>query len=141
MAAMGVGALVAGISLAVRGEGRRKGRLLLVNRWFFSAGVAGLALAPSLTVAVVALAVSGYAVITQLAITNTLIQQTAPDHLRGRIVSGYTWALGGFWPLGALLMGTLGDRLGAATATGIAAGGSALLAALGLWWFPETGEL
>jgi MFS family permease len=141
MAAMGVGALVAGISLAVRGEGRRKGRLLLVNRWLFSAGVAGLALAPSLTIAVVALAVSGYAVITQLAITNTLIQQTAPDHLRGRIVSGYTWALGGFWPLGALLMGTLGDRLGAATATGIAAGGSALLAALGLWWFPETGEL
>jgi MFS family permease len=141
MAAMGVGALVAGISLAVRGEGRGKGRLLLMNRWLFSAGAAGLALSPSLTVAFVALAVSGYAVITQLAITNTLIQQTAPDHLRGRIVSGYTWALGGFWPLGALLMGTLGDRLGAAAATGIAAGGSAILAGLGLLWFPETGEL
>ncbi|HET7009912.1 MAG TPA: MFS transporter [Anaerolineales bacterium] len=141
MAAMGVGALVAGVSLAIRGEWRGKGRWLLINRWLFSGGVAGLALAPSLPWAVLALGVSGYAVITQLAITNTLIQQTAPDHLRGRIVSGYTWALGGFWPLGALLMGTLGDRLGATTATGIAAAGSALLALLGWVWFPEATEL
>jgi MFS family permease len=141
MAAMGVGALLAGISLAVRGEGRGKGRLLLANRWLFSVGVGGLALAPSLPVAVIALAVSGYAVITQLAITNTLIQLTAPDHLRGRIVSGYTWALGGFWPLGALLMGSLGDRLGAVTATGLAAAGSAVLALLGWMWFPEATEM
>ena len=141
MSAMGVGALVAGVSLAVRGEGRGKGRSLLLNRWLFCAGAGGLALAPSLPWALLALAVSGYAVITQLAITNTLIQQTAPDHLRGRIISGYTWALGGFWPLGALLMGWLGDRLGSPAATGIAAAGSAVLATLGLFWFPETSEL
>ena len=136
--AMGAGALVAGVLLAFRGEGRGMGRQLVLNRWVFSASVAVLALARTPTLAMAALAVSGYAVITQLAITNTLIQKTAPDHLRGRIVSGYTWALGGFWPLGALLMGYLGDRLGASAATGLAAGGSALLALLGMVWFPET---
>jgi MFS family permease len=141
MSAMGVGALAAGLSLAVRGGGRGKGRLLLANRWLFSVGVGGLALAPTLWVALLAIAVSGYAVITQLAVTNTLIQLTAPDHLRGRIVSGYTWALGGFWPIGALLMGSLGDRLGAPAATGLAAAGSALLALLGWIWFPESTEM
>lgn len=140
-AAMGVGALAAGVSLALRGAGPGIGRQLVFNRWLFSGGVAVLALSRSLPLALAALAVSGYAVITQLAITNTLIQQTAPDRLRGRIVSGYTWALGGFWPLGALLMGALGDRLGAPAATGIAAGGSALLAVLGMAWFPETAEM
>ncbi|HSB90733.1 MAG TPA: MFS transporter [Anaerolineales bacterium] len=140
-AAMGVGALVAGVSLALRGEGRGVGRQLIASRWIFSGSVAALALAPTLPLAMAALVVSGYAVITQLAITNTLIQKTAPDHLRGRIVSGYTWALGGFWPLGALLMGFLGDRLSASAATGIAAAGSAVLALLGMLWFPETAEL
>jgi hypothetical protein len=138
---MGVGALAAGVSLALRGAGPGIGRQLVFNRWLFSGGVALLALARTLPLALAALAVSGYAVITQLAITNTLIQQTAPDRLRGRIVSGYTWALGGFWPLGALLMGALGDRLGAPAATGIAAGGSALLAILGMGLFPETTEM
>ena len=140
-AAMGVGALAAGVSLALRGANPGIGRQLVFNRWLFSGGVAILALARTLPLALAALAVSGYAVITQLAITNTLIQQTAPDRLRGRIVSGYTWALGGFWPLGALLMGALGDRLGAPAATGIAAGGSALLAVLGMALFPETAEM
>ena len=136
--AMGAGALVAAVSLAFRGEGPGMGRQLVLNRLVFSGSIAVLALARTPTLAMAALAVAGYAVITQLAITNTLIQRTAPDHLRGRIVSGYTWALGGFWPLGALLMGYLGDRLGASAATGVAAGGSAILALLGLVWFPET---
>ena len=140
-AAMGVGALAAGVSLALRGANPGIGRQLVFNRWLFSGGVAILALARTLPLALAALAVSGYAVITQLAITNTLIQQRAPDRLRGRIVSGYTWALGGFWPLGALLMGALGDRMGAPAATGIAAGGSALLAVLGMALFPETAEM
>jgi MFS family permease len=140
-AAMGVGALAAGVSLALRGASPGIGRQLVFNRWLFSGGVALVALSRTLPLALAALAVSGYAVITQLAITNTLIQQTAPDRLRGRIVSGYTWALGGFWPLGALLMGALGDRLGAPAATGIAAGGSALLAVLAMALFPETTEM
>jgi Transmembrane secretion effector len=140
-AAMGVGALAAGVSLALRGAGPGIGRQLVFSRWLFSGGVALVALARTFPLALAALAVSGYAVITQLAITNTLIQQTAPDRLRGRIVSGYTWALGGFWPLGALLMGALGDRLGAPAATGIAAGGSALLAFLAMALFPETTEM
>lgn len=140
-AAMGAGALVAGVSLAFRSPDAGVGRQLVFNRLLFSAGVGVLALAKTPALAMAALAVSGYAVITQLAITNTLIQQTAPDHLRGRIVSTYTWALGGFWPLGALLMGVLGDRWGASAATGVAAGGSAVLAVMGLIWFPEIARM
>jgi hypothetical protein len=56
-------------------------------------------------------------------------------------MSTYTWALGGFWPLGSLLIGALGDRLGAPDAVLLSAGAAAALAVLGWLWFPEVREL
>ena len=114
MAAMGVGALVAGIGLAVRGKHQPGPHHLLVQRLTYAAAVIALALAEDIRLALVALAVLGYALIAQLTVTNTMIQWLAPDALRGRIVSTYTWALGGFWPLGALLLGVIGQRIGVA---------------------------
>jgi len=88
-----------------------------------------------------ALLIAGYAFITQLAVTNTLLQLLVPDGLRGRVMSSYTWALGGFWPLGALLIGAIGDRLGAPSAILLCSGAALLLAFLGWIWFPEVREL
>ncbi len=69
--------------------------------------------------------------------TNTLVQVFVPDELRGRVLSTYTWALGGFWPIGALLIGWTGDRLGAPEAVMIAAACTAVIALLGRVWFPQ----
>jgi hypothetical protein len=66
--------------------------------------------------AMVALLLAGFALISQLAVTNTMIQWIAPDAMRGRVISTYTWALGGFFPLGSLLSGALGDTLGTSNA-------------------------
>ena len=112
MAAMGVGALVAGILLAIRGRSSPSPRRLLVDRLLFAASLIALAFARSLPIVGLALVAMGYALIAQLTVTNTLVQLLAPDALRGRLVSAYTWALGGFWPLGALLFGIVGQRLG-----------------------------
>ncbi|MEW6569017.1 MAG: MFS transporter [Chloroflexota bacterium] len=146
MAAMGVGALVGALSLAVygdrsAGQGRGKGWLLEVNRWLFIAalGVFGVSRTPALSMA--ALVVGGYAFITQLAITNTLIQLLVPDDRRGRVMSIYTWALGGFWPLGALLIGAVGDALGAPNAVLLSASASLALTVLGGLAFAETRRL
>jgi MFS family permease len=141
MAAMGVGALGAALGLAVIGDRRPKGRLLHANRFLFAAAVAAFGLARSTTLAMAALVVAGYAFITQLAVTNTLLQLLVPDELRGRVMSGYTWALGGFWPLGSLLIGALGDRLGAPVAVLSAAGAALVLALFGWIAFPEVREL
>jgi cyanate permease len=72
-----------------------------------------------------------------LAITNTLIQLVVPDELRGRVLSTYTWALGGFWPLGSLLTGWLAERMGAGAAVLVLAGLSALIALVGWAVYPE----
>ena len=75
--------------------------------------------------------------ISQLAVTNTLIQVFVPDELRGRVLSTYTWALGGFWPIGALLIGWMGDRWGAPEAVMTAAACTAVIGLLGRVWFPQ----
>ena len=83
------------------------------------------------------MALIGYSFITQLVLTNTIIQTIVPDDLRGRVMSTYTWALGGFYPLGSLIVGFLGDQIGAVT-TGMLSGvGCILLIALNLISFPE----
>lgn len=79
--------------------------------------------------------------ITQLILKNTLIQTFVPDELRGRVVSTYTWALGGFYPLGSLLIGVLGDRWGAPTAAMISALGCGVLVMVNLVVFPEMRQL
>ena len=141
MAAMGVGALGGALGLAVLGDRRHKGRLLHANRLVFAGAVAAFGLSQVTALSMAALVVAGYSFITQLAVTNTLLQLLVPDELRGRVMSAYTWALGGFWPLGALLIGALGDRLGAPSAVLLAAGAAFLLAVLGWIWFPEVREL
>jgi MFS family permease len=141
MAAMGVGALGGALGLAVLGDRRHKGRLLHANRLLFAGSEAAFALSHTTTLAMAALLFAGYAYITQLAVTNTLLQLLVPDELRGRVMSAYTWALGGFWPLGSLLVGALGDRLGAPTATLLSGAAALILTFLGWLWFPEVREL
>ena len=127
----------AALALAFLGHRRHKGRLLFASRWLLVLGVALLGLSRSTLLSMVALAVAGVASISQAALTNTLIQLAVPDELRGRVVSAYAWALGGFWPLGSLLIGALGDWLGAGNALLLTAGGALALTVFSMIEFPE----
>jgi MFS family permease len=137
MAAQGVGALISALSLAFLGDRHHKGRLLQLSFTLLAVAMLVLGLSKSLWLSMLALCLGGYALISQLAVTNTLVQVFVPDELRGRVLSTYTWALGGFWPIGALLIGWTGDRLGAPEAVMIAAACTAVIALLGRVWFPQ----
>lgn len=52
--------------------------------------------------------------ITLLATSNTLIQTTTPDMLRGRVMALYSLVLVGFMPLGNLLAGFLAETFNSA---------------------------
>lgn len=141
MAAQGAGALVCALSLALRGNAFHKGRLLIASRILLALSVLGLALAREPIIAMLAMAVAGFSFIGQLALTNTLIQLLVSDDLRGRVISTFTWALGGFFPLGSLLIGSIGDWIGVTHALYATAIGAALLTLLGMILFPETRKL
>jgi MFS family permease len=141
MAAQGVGALLAALSLAFKGDQVPKGRLLVFSRGILGASLVLLALSKLSVVSMLALAVAGFSLISQLALTNTLIQLHVPDQLRGRVLSSYTWALAGFYPIGSLLIGTIGDYWGTINALFFTAGGCILLTLLGVLIFPQTQKL
>ncbi len=133
----GTGALLGALTLIVLGERLPKGRMLLTARLLLGPAIAGLALSRSVPLSMLLMILIGYSFIIQLIFTNTLIQTLVPDDLRGRVLSTYTWALGGFYPLGSLLMGFIGDHIGAPNAALLSAVGCLLLVGVNLLKFPE----
>ena len=141
LAAQGVGALAGALTLILVGERIHKGRTLLAARVIIGPALGVLAISRSVPLSIGVLVLIGYSFITQLIYTNTLIQTLVPDELRGRVLSTYTWALGGFYPLGSLVAGFIGDRIGAPNAALLSAFGCAALIGINLWKFPEMTRL
>jgi len=71
------------------------------------------------------LALTGCAMIVNNSITNTLLQTTAPDHLRGRIMGFYSFVFVGMAPFGAFLFGVVAEHVGVSATL---AGGGAIVA-------------
>ncbi len=137
----GIGALIGGILLVFFGDNFHKGKLLLFSRLLLGPSIIGLSLSRIPWLSMVIMAVMGYSLITQLVITNTLIQTIVPDDLRGRVLSTYTWALGGFYPLGSLMMGVLGDQIGAPTAALASGIGCILIIFINQGFYPGVHKL
>jgi MFS family permease len=62
------------------------------------------------------LAVVGFALMVQMAASNTLVQMIVDDDKRGRVMSIYTMAFIGMAPLGSLIAGFVASRIGATNA-------------------------
>jgi MFS family permease len=91
-------------------------------------GVAQIALAPqeSLVIACVLLFAAGVAFTLWMSNTQSLLQLTSPDHLRGRVLSLWLFAFAGSAPIGGLIAGWLTDIGG--TELSFTVGGLASLA-------------
>ena len=137
----GVGALIGAFLLIFFGNQFHKGKLLLFSRSLLGPAIIGLALSRIPWISMALMALIGYSLITQLILTNTLIQTIVPDDFRGRVLSTYTWALGGFYPLGSLMMGFLGDQIGAPQAALVSGIGCILLIFANLLVFPSMVKL
>src|SRR6266481_690741 len=83
----------------------------------------------------IVLAVAGFTQIVFMASCNTTIQVTAPDHLRGRVMSLYALVFVGTHPFGALLIGGLAEQWGVGSACLWGGGlGFLTVSALALVW-------
>jgi len=73
--------------------------------------------------------VAGFGMMSQITVSNTLIQTTVKPQMRGRVISFYAMAFFGMQPLGGLLIGSLSKWIGTPN-TMLAEGIFALLIAL-----------
>jgi len=115
--AAGMGAVGGAVALSLLGDFRRKGRLLLGVTMVYGLGLVGVALSPSLAVAITLVTLVGAMAAAFDAIQLTLLQATVPDQMRGRVVGGWLFAIGFGW-VGHLAMGAVGETAGVRWAIG-----------------------
>lgn len=135
MASLGVGAVGGALTVGMLGS-REPG----LAQMFGAAGITfasllGLAATRHFWMAVPLLFVTGYFGLMLMASCNTSMQLRAPDALRGRVMSLYTWVSGGIFPIGAFLVGTISQWWGVSAAflwNGVL--GLTVLAGIMLWW-------
>jgi MFS family permease len=111
--AQGIGALIGALWIASISHLGPRPTLLLGGAAVLSVSSFLLADARHFGVAAVLLAIAGGSMVTFPAMANTSLQLTAPDHLRGRVMSMYAIVMGGMTPAGALVAGTLAQFWGA----------------------------
>jgi MFS family permease len=87
-------------------------------------------------VAAVLLFVAGVCFILWNSNTQSLLQLSAPDHLRGRVMSLFLFSFAGLGPLGALAAGWLANTGGTQLAFVVAGAAGISMAALGWWKSP-----
>ena len=132
--AMGVGSLAAALALATLR--RASQRTLLMGAVAFSILLAAVAASGWYALTLVLLVALGVASIAFTATANSSLQITAPDHLRGRVMSLYVLLFLGSTPIGGELTGVMAEHIGVRLTLGIeaaicAVGIAAALAYLG----------
>lgn len=137
MSALGVGSLAGALGLAFGGRLPSR-KVVLATGTAFGAAEIGVALASSraapLSVVMVLMAATGLSMSTMMAMANTSVQTTAPDELRGRVMSIYVTVFTGSAPLGAAVAGGTASAFGPPAA--VALGGTLVLISMvgiGVW--------
>ncbi len=113
MGAVGTGALVAAISLAVRKSVLGLGRVIAMSAAIFGAALIAFGMSRLLWLSLALMVITGYGMMMGMAASNTIIQTIVPEDKRGRVMSYYTMAFVGMAPFGSLLAGGLAHLVGA----------------------------
>ena len=131
MSSLGVGAVVAGLGLAVLRQSQPPLWLLAGSAAILSVGTASLSLVGHFAATSALLVVLGCFQIVFSTGCNTTLQLETPDALRGRVMGLYALAFAGMTPFGSLLVGVLAEHLGVRAACALG-GGAGLLAVAAL---------
>lgn len=124
-AAVGIGAVVGGLFVANRG--RTSPRAILAAAVGMGVAIAATALAPTIWVAYVTLVMVGVCSSAFLTLSNSVLQLESTPQMRGRVVGMRATAILGARPIGAPIVGWIGEHLGPRYALALGA-----LAAIGV---------
>lgn len=125
MAAAGLGAFCGALFLASRRTVLGLGRIIAWAAGTFGLGLVAFSRSHVLWLSLPLLAITGMAMMVQMASSNTILQTIVDEDKRGRVMSFYAMAFFGTAPLGSLFAGSLASKIGAPDT--ILAGGVACL--------------
>jgi MFS family permease len=129
---IGLGAFSGAIFLASQKTGTNLKKILFINTLVFGAGLILFSHETVYPLALVFVTIAGFGMMSQITVSNTLIQTTVAPEMRGRVISYYAMAFFGMQPLGGLLVGAISRWVGT-TDTLMGEGIAALLIGLLHW--------
>jgi MFS family permease len=112
LSANGFGALLGALTVATYGSGVRPRLMVLGGVWVFSAALLLLAVVRWFPLVLACLAVGGWGMLLCFSTTNTLVQTSVSDAMRGRVMGLWALVFGGLMPLGGLESGLLSQTVG-----------------------------
>jgi len=131
---IGLGAFFGAIFLASQKTGANLKKILCINTLIFGIGLILFSHEHIYILALLFVMIAGFGMMSQVTITNTIIQTTVAPAMRGRVISLYAMAFFGMQPLGGLIVGSISKWIGAAD-TLMGQGCAALLLGLLHWRF------
>ncbi len=111
MGAMGIGALISALSLAIRKSVRGLIRMIPISAAVFGLGLIGFGLSHFFWLSMLAVLIAGMGMMQGMAASNTIIQTLVTEDKRGRVMSYYTMAFVGMAPFGSLLAGIMAHKI------------------------------
>jgi MFS family permease len=112
LSASGLGALLGALTVATYGSRVRPRLMLLGGLWLFSAMLLLFAVVRWYPLVLACLAVGGWGLLLYFSTSNTLVQTSVSDAMRGRVMGIYALVFGGLMPVGGLESGLLSQRVG-----------------------------
>jgi len=113
MSAAAVGAALGALHFAARTHYRGLARWIAATSTTCAGGLVLFSQAARLWQCMAVLFVVGFAATSQMAATNTLVQNRVPDELRSRVMAVYATMFMGVQPIGSLIAGGIAKRIGA----------------------------
>jgi MFS family permease len=117
MASTGLGAF----TTAVLGASMPRRPAVLGGVWLFSVMLFLLSLSHVFALSMLCLAVAAFGLMVFFSTSNTLVQTSVPDEMRGRVMGVWALIFGGAIPIGSLEAGTLAHLAGTPVAMGVSA--------------------
>ncbi len=127
MGASAVGSVIGAIFLISIPREKRVA-FMMVNVGIVTCAIFGLSRAPSFYLATALLIFNSLGLAMNFGLANTIVQERAPDYLRGRVSAVFMLSFVGLMPVAGLGITGLSDLIGMRTALAIAAGCYAVIA-------------
>src|SRR3569833_459147 len=109
---IGLGAFAGAIFLESLNPGSDFKKVLANTTLIFGTGLALCSHVGNYPLALVFATVAGFGMMSQVTVSNTIIQTTADPIMRGRVISFYAMAFFGMQPLGGLIIGSVSKWIG-----------------------------